>query len=271
MNSLFTAAILFAMTSSGVQADRALSKEQIRIMAVARTPESNTVQLNIARPKKGEVIPGNPSWMQFRIGGYALGADSQFDRADEIANSNMGQTVHVIIDNLPYFPVNEPALNPFNENGYYYNTSYKFEIPYALKEGVHTIQVFPARSFGESLKGEGTYEVMYFYVGKEKESSEVDFSKPYLVYNEPSDHFVYREGKPVLLDFLVKNCELTPDGYKVRLTVDKKTNRTITTWQPYYIYGLTPGTHTIRLELLDEKNRVVSGSLTVMERSFSVN
>ena len=53
---------------------------------------------------------------------------------------------------MPYFPVNEPALDPFNEQGWYDETSYKFEIPTKLSAGEHVLRVFLARSFGESLK-----------------------------------------------------------------------------------------------------------------------
>src|SRR5579872_2401181 len=84
----------------------------IRTMPVARTPESNTIVLRIAVPQNGQVV-GVPTWIQFRIDGFALGAASQFDRAAEIVQTKMGQTVHVVIDNYPYFPINEPALDPF--------------------------------------------------------------------------------------------------------------------------------------------------------------
>ena len=49
------------------------------------------------------------------------------------------------------------------------------------------------------------------------------------------------ESQPVLLDFFISNCELTSDGYKVRLIVDGDAIRTLTSWQPYYIYGLKKG------------------------------
>jgi hypothetical protein len=234
-----------------------VSREQgeIRVMEVARTPESNTV--NILIPKQNEVVSGSPIWIQFRIAGFALGSDSsQFQRADQIAVSNMGQTVHVVVDNEPYFAVNEPAINPFNETGWYYNQSYKFEMPFPLKEGVHTIRMFPARSFGEGLKGENAFAVLRFYVGDVDSGKRVDFSKPFLTYNEPSNQMPLSQDQPVLLDFLIANCELTPDGYKVRLTIDGNVNRTLTSWQPYYIYGLSKGKHTIRLELLNRDEKV---------------
>src|SRR3989338_7039425 len=145
MNLLFAAALLCMGKPIADQA-RFEGGEEIRILPVPRTPESKTVVLRIAVPENGDLISHNPVWVQIRLDGYALGAGSQFDREDEVGVSKMGQTVHVIVDDRPYFPVNNPAIDPFNEEGFYYDTSYKFEIPYKLKEGLHTIRIFPARS-----------------------------------------------------------------------------------------------------------------------------
>jgi hypothetical protein len=243
--------------------------ESIRTMPVARTPESSTVVLKIAVPQKEEVV-SRPVYIQFRIDGYALGAGSQFERASEVAVSNMGQTVHVIIDDHPYFAINEPALDPFDEGGFYYDMSYKFEVPFHLKNGVHTIRMFPARSFGESLKGDNTFAAINFYVGNE-DGKAIDLGAPYITYNEPSDQIYLTEAKPVLLDFYVSNTELSSDGYKVRLTIDGKVNRTISSWQPYYIYGLKRGKHKIRLELLNSKNKVAAGPYSTVTQTITIH
>jgi len=245
-------------------------KEEVRIMPVASTPESNTILLAIARPKEGEVLSDNPVWIQFRIDGFSLGADSsQFERADQIPVGDMGQTVRVVVDSDFYFSVNEPTIDPFNENGYYYDTSYKFELPSSLKPGMHTLRMFPARSFGESLKGENTFVAATFFVGGMTPKLDVDFSAPFLTYNQPSDEVDWNQKQPILLDFLVANCELTPDGYWVRLTLDGKVKRSLTSWQPYYIYGLSKGKHTIRLELMNGKS-LVPGLFNAAERTISV-
>ncbi len=261
------ASLLFAMIAAKTPEP---VDPNIRIMGVARTPESSTIVLKIAVPKNGQVV-GSPTWIQFRIDGYALGAASQFERASEIVQTKMGQTVHVVIDNHPYFPINEPALDPFDDGGYYYDMSYKFEVPFNLSSGMHTIRMFPARSFGESLKGDNTFAAISFFVGSEKNNPSMDLSQPYITYNEPSDQMPLRADKPVLLDFYVSNAELSPDGYKVRLTVDGKVIRTLTSWQPYYLYGLKSGRHTIRLELLDEANKLVPGMFNDVKQTISVN
>ena len=262
---------LLAVKTAALSDSKSQKKEEIRVLPVARTPESNTSLIKIVQPEVGNIVKGNPVWIQFRVDGFSLGSDSKFDRADEIAGSKMGQTVHIVIDDLPYFPVNEPAINPFNEEGYFYNTSYKFELPFSLQEGIHTICAFPARSFGESLKGEGSFQSSYFYVKSKKGTPVIDLSKPYLVYNEPSDNFYLTEGQPVLLDFYINNCELSSDGYTVLLTIDGKMTRSLISWQPYYIYGLNRGKHTIRLQLLNNGEKKSSLPGLDVERVIQIN
>ena len=219
-----TAAFTFLATAffgDKSPSEKRAPKETIRVLPVGRTPEPSTAALAIAIPRDGAALNGNPVWVQLRVDGYTLGSDSQFGRADELVNSEMGQTVHVVVDDLPYFPVNEPAIDPFNEDGFYYDMSYKFQLPFRLKEGAHTLRLFLARSFGESLKGERVFQAINFSIG-DSNGSLRDLSGPYVTYNEPSDNFDLVESKPVLLDFFISNCELSPDGYKVRVSVDGK-------------------------------------------------
>ena len=248
------------------------TSNRVRILPVKLTPESETSTVVVALPQNGQLLNAEPVWLQVKVEGYPIGADSQFDRANEVATSKQGQTIHIVVDNLPYFAVSEPALDPFNEAGWYYETNYKFEIPTTLGDGEHTVRAFLARSYGESLKGKDTFFTSTFFIGKKMESK-VDFSTPFLTYNEPSNHIYLVEGTPVLLDFLVSNCELSggTDGHKVRLTIDKKATRTLTSWQPYYLYGLKEGKHTVRLELLDPDGNLVSGPFNDVEQTITVH
>lgn len=268
--------LFFALALSAVAFGTEVQKKKsaadgIRVLPVKRTPEAEASTVVVSLPKNGAVMKGNPVFVQLRILGYPLGAASQFDRADEIAVSDRGQSVHVVVDNMPYFPVSEQALDPFNEQGWYAETSYKFEIPKRLSSGEHVLRVFLARSFGESLKGENTFAASTFFLGTEKQSTAFDLSKPYITYNEPSGNMDLTESMPVLLDFFVSNCELTSDGYKVRLIVDGTAIRTLTSWQPYYIYGLKRGKHTVRLELLGPSGTVLPGIFNDAERSFTID
>jgi hypothetical protein len=243
---------------------------KIRLMPVKRTPEAEASSVIISLPTFGHVVKSQPVWLQIRVDGYPIGASSPFDRQKEIAVSNQGQTMHVVVDNQPYFAVSEPAIDPFNEAGWYYETNYKFEIPTNLETGEHLVRVFLSRTYGECLKGDLTFFASTFYVG-EKGSSKFDLKKPFLTYNEPSNQLYLVEGTPILLDFFISNCELTTDGYKVRLTIDKQATRILTDWQPYYIYGLEEGQHTVRLELLGPDGSVVKGPFNDVEQTITVH
>jgi hypothetical protein len=270
-NQYIVALICAACISLPLVAQKEDKVDLIRIVAVKPTPEPDTIITTIQLPRQGAVTRGNPVWMQVRMDGYALGANSPFDRAYEVANSDLGQTLHVVVDNHPYFPINGPSIQPFNEEGFYYNQSYKFEIPFNLAEGFHTVRIFPARSFGESLKSEKTFQSTWFWIEKEGDISQADvLLHPYLTCNEPGDGAALTESLPVLLDFYVTNCELSSDGYKVRLTIDGKTQRTLVSWKPYYIYGLKKGKHTLRLELVDEKNKTLPGSFNDVQKTITI-
>jgi hypothetical protein len=263
--------VLSTMVFSDEVQKKKKASDGIRVLPVKRTPEAEAASVVVALPKNGTILSGNPVWVQLRIQGFPIGAASQFDRADEIAVSDLGQTIHVVVDDMPYFPVNEPALDPFNEQGWYYETSYKFELPKKLSPGEHVLRVFLARSFGEALKGESTFFASTFFLGSSKKSTKFDLSKPYITYNEPSGLMELNESTPVLLDFVVTNCELTSDGYKVLLIVDGSSVRTLTSWQPYYIYGLKKGKHTIRLELLNPSGVLMPGFFNDTERSITID
>ena len=269
--ALFSLAILAASWALVAQKSEK-SMDEIRVVPVNSTPEPTTVLATIQLPREGAVLKGNSPWIQVRVDGYALGSDSQFDRRDEIVNSKLGQTLRVIIDNDPFFPINGPSIEPFNDDGWYYNQNYKFQVPYKLKEGFHFLRVFLARSFGEGLEGARTFHSSWFFIGqKENEAQAKYLTAPFITYNEPCENTALVQSKPVLLDFYVNNCELSADGYKVRLIIDKTMKRTLTTWRPYYIYGLKKGKHTIRLELIDSDDELVKGPFNDTERQFTIS
>jgi len=246
-------------------------KSSIQVIPVARTPEPEAGGIFIAYPKDEEMIRSNPVWIQVRVQGFALGTDSNFPRAREIATKKYGQSLHIVVDNQPLFSYSGLSIDPFDQEGDYYDQTYKFKIPFPLDEGEHIVRIFPARSFGEGLKGNRYFKEAYFYVGKKTPEYPVNLERPYLTYNEPSGLFRLRQGEPILLDFYIHNCELSQDGYKVRLTIDGKDKRYLTEWRPYYIYGLKSGTHKIQLDLVSKKNKIVKGPFNSVTREIKID
>ncbi|MFA6118741.1 MAG: hypothetical protein WCT85_01605 [Parachlamydiales bacterium] len=241
----------------------------IQIVPVPSEPQPENVKIYIVFPEDGDVENESDPWIQLRLRGYPLGNMTETDRANEIMNYNFGQSIHILIDNNEYFARTGPSIAPFDEEGNYYESMYKFTIPYNLSKGKHYIRVFPTRSFGESLKEEGCFASAYFYIKDKLNNQNMSLKGPYVTYNEPSSYLTYKENQPVLLDFYLSNCVLSSDGFKVKITIDQ-TSRILTNWSPYYILGLTKGKHNLRLQLLDDKNEPVKGFFNDTARVITI-
>ena len=79
----------------------------------------------------------------------------------------------------------------------------------------------------------------------------VDPAKPLLVFNFPNGK-TFRHGEEVVIDFSLANAKLKGDGgdYRVRYFVNDDEMKWIDRWEQIVLTGWTPGTHTIRLELV---------------------
>lgn len=246
--------------------------EDVYVAAAKPSPESNTIVTKIIFPRPHENKRRNPINVQLKIEGFPLGVMTQNNQAKQLYNRPGGQAMHVIIDNQPHLVYNESFEDSFDENRAYYDKILSFAIPFTLSPGQHVIRCFPVRSYGESLKGQGTFaaEVFYYQDRKKSDTLNIDLKKPYLTYNEPQGKYPASKSNPILLDFLISNCELSSEGYKVALVIDGKNIQLLTEYVPYYIYNLTPGKHTIKLELLDKNNKTVQGFFNVTEREIEV-
>ena len=60
----------------------------------------------------------------------------------------------------------------------------------------------------------------------------------------------------LLLDFYLVNTNISPDGNKVRATI-QDTEFIIDEWAPYYIEGLPKGEITVKLELIDSNGNLI--------------
>lgn len=242
----------------------------IRIVPVAPTPESNTVKLEIVFPEKSEIKKNEPVKLQFKISGFSLRTNSEFPRIRELWNDPEGQSIHVIVDNRNFFSINRANIRDIDSRESFRTQIIEVDIPFYLSSGEHIVRAFPVRSYNESLKNRGTLAVETFYFRSKDDAIDQNLSGPYLTYNEPAGTFDYGEDQPILLDFLISNTELSRDGYKIELTIDGTIQRYLTTWVPYYIYGLKPGTHVIRLRLLDPQNKTVAGEFNDFQETIVI-
>lgn len=272
-HSLLAAIALSLLSTSGFCAsleEHAPNPKELQVVPVEATPDPYEVETRILYPRENELKTSAPIKGQIRIEGFALGVDSEQPRMKQIWNDPEGQSIHIFIDNLPYIAVNEAFIEALDDVDDYFDQTADFEIPYKLQPGMHVIRTFPARSYNESVKSARAFTASIFYYQEKKENAEIDLSAPYLTYNEPQGEYDYgtKNIQPILLDFYLTNCDLSKDGYKVRLTIDNDNQRVLTSWQPYYIYGLKKGMHAIRLELLNPQNKPVPGPFNDVQRTI---
>lgn len=266
---------IFAIALMGWSAEIGPSKENlsnIRIVPVEPTPEPDNVEVFLTFPKAGQILySGSGIGVQAQLQGFNVGTNSTFERSREIYNDPDGQSLLVFIDDYHPIEIYRSFVDALDPNNLYYNWTLTITLPFDLSEGMHVIRAFPDRSYGESVKGPGSYAARIFYVGEKRNNLDVDLSAPYLTYNEPLQTLRYTSKKPLLLDFYLSNIQLSRDGYKVRVTINGNVERMLTQWVPYYIYGLTSGSHTIQLELLDERNQLVPGLFNRVKRTIHVD
>ena len=245
--------------------------QTIQVVPVAPTPFPEQVETRIVFPRGGEIERRQPISVQIRLDGFALGAASQFPRANVLQNDPKGQALHVVVDDQPYLSYYQASEDSFDEDRSFYDKTISFKLPQNLKAGEHVLRVFPVRSFGESIKAKKALATRVFYTGAKTPTLDFDPTKPFLTYNAPQGSFLAAKSDPILLDFEVTNVRLSQDGFKIRLSIDDKEIETLTMWVPYYLYNIPKGTHKVRLELLDSNNQKVPGLFNDTTRQITVN
>ena len=271
MKRLILGLVLILSPGYGAKLTSDSNPSNIRIVPVRPTPEPDNIATFITFPKESQIVYNQPIGVQLRVQGYPLGVMSDFDRKKQIYNDPMGQSMLVIIDNHHPIEIYKSFVDSLDRNNIYFDLTLNTTIPYQLEEGMHVIRTFPSRSFGEGLKEPGAFAASIFYIGERKNNLTINLNAPYLTYNEPLETLSYNEVQPLLLDFYITNVRLSNDGYKVKVIIDKNIERILTSWTPYYIYGLKRGIHTIRLQLLNAKNEVQQGLFNDVTRRIHVD
>jgi hypothetical protein len=183
----------------------------------------------------------------FTVTNYELGQQTP-DAADKgLANSGKGQHIHLIVNNGPYFARYEPSFT------------------HQLDSGNNVILAFLSRSYHESVKNANAYVLTQASVGEGVKPANLD--APHMFYSRPKGTYKGDGANKVLLDFFLHNCDLSPDGNKVRATING-TSFVIAEWTPLVMEGLPMGENTVKLELLDAKGELVASPFNPVERTF---
>ncbi|HJR06094.1 MAG TPA: hypothetical protein VJ842_02260 [Pyrinomonadaceae bacterium] len=100
--------------------------------------------LRFVEPREGQAITGSTVNVKLALAGELKGYKPGKDPA-----TNMGNHIHVILDNQPYEA--------------YYNLDQPFELR-NVTEGKHTLRVFASRPWHESYKNTGSFQMVAFTV-----------------------------------------------------------------------------------------------------------
>jgi len=186
----------------------------------------------------------------FNVKNYELGVQTIGAGENGLANSAKGQHIHMIVNNGPY------------------SAHYTSVFSKKLKQGNNLILFFLSRSFHESVKNSNAFSLIQ--VSSEAQEYEpYDLKSEFLFYSRPKGVYEGDDVKKLLLDFYLVNTEISPEGNKVRATINDS-EFMIDEWAPYYIEGLSIGEVTIKLELLDSNGELIDSPFNPVVRKVTL-
>lgn len=247
----------------------ALQSGDIKLTPLTDSPKFESAELSVESPTsdgskffmndQNEIAEfGNEELVvQFNVNNYELKSQTSDADGKGLANSGMGQHIHVIVDNNPYMAQ--------------YVDKIEFKGDKKLEDGNHTMLAFLSRSYHESVKAEGAYAFHKFKVGEtDPEESPFDEYGEHMFYSRPKGSYHAADAKKILLDFFLLNTSLSPSGNYVELTVNQEDPIKITKWQPYIIEGMPYGKNKITLTLKNAEGDIIESLYNPVTREIEL-
>ena len=200
-------------------------KQEIKLTKLIGSPEYSDSELKLSS------VSGEYDF-SFDIINYNLGEQTEDAIENGLANSVKGQHIHFIINNDPYSA--------------HYDSNFSKE----LKDDNNVILAFLSRSYHESVKNPNAF--ILTQIGENK----IDLNKEFLFYSRPKGIYKGKDTEKLLLDFYLINTTISPNGNKVKATINDA-EFIITEWAPYYLEGLPKGEVKIKLELINSDGKLV--------------
>ncbi len=226
--------------------------------------------LKFIEPQNGATVGSSTVKVKLELGGDLKGYQPMKDMTTQ-----MGNHIHIILDNQPYEA--------------HYNLAQAFELR-NVADGEHTLRVFPSRPWHESYKNSGAFQMIRFTVKNgggdaskptttnanqmmsnanaaapeakdmpKSTAGAVDITKPLLTYSRPKGEYKGADAENIMIDFWLINAKLVGDGgeYHVRYSVDGGEAKMIDKWQPIWLSGFGEGKHAVKLELVGKDGNLV--------------
>ena len=207
--------------------------EKISLTKVEGSPAYDNSSIEI----KDISNEGENFMFSFDISNYDLGAQTKKEFDYNLANSELGQHIHFIVNNGPY-------------SAHYVDN---FETKLTADNSV--ILAFLSRSYHESVKNPNAY--ILTQIG---DTNNVDLENEFIFYSRPKGTYKGSDTEKLLLDFYLVNTDLGPEGNKVKISIiqnEETHDFLVDEWSPFYIEGLDKGEVSITLELLDNDGELI--------------
>jgi len=248
--TLFTLGACSQKTIQSVTLSKNEAFNQITIHPVKQSQAFPTAGLDISETKTEMLCSDSVKFkVAYNVTNYELTKMTMDMTMGECANSAKGQHIHYILDNKPYMAL----YNPENIVNLALNSE-------------HYLLSFLSRSYHESIKNETASKLIHFKIdGKGNFNLLPDATSPMLFYSRPKGEYVGKDTQNILLDFYLKNVDLSANGYKVRLSINDR-QFILSQWKPYFLKNIPMGSIKFKLELLDSNDQKVIGDNTDIER-----
>jgi hypothetical protein len=139
-----------------------------------------------------------------------------------------------------------------------------------LSEGGHLIRVLAVDQHGLTYSLPQNLAIVHFFVIRKDFQNMYDPKQPMLIMNSPFSGPIELESRGKLaMDYVVQQINVKKIPIKIRYKIDQKTTTTIQP-SPIWITNLSPGRHTIEMELLDDKDIPLLGKFTKCQRTFEI-
>lgn len=225
--------------------------DQITLVKAPASPEFADASLSL---ESLDVVQNDSTFnanFNFQVSNYELGVQTEDAANRGIANSGNGQHIHLIVNNGPY------------------SAHYESNFSKEMEEGEYVVLAFLSRSYHESVKNPSAFFLDKITIGEPTETLEVDFDAPHLFYSRPKGTYVGADTEKLMIDFYLMNVTLSPNGNKVRVTVNDN-EFLIDEWAPYYLQGLPKENITIKLELIDNGGNLIPGPFNSVQRNVAL-
>jgi len=233
-----------------------MEKDGLKLSSVDNSPEFPDALIYTENPGYESKFETGKIKFSYNIRNYELGNQTTDAEQKMCANSAKGQHIHLILNNGPYTAHYEDKFDMKLEPGHYVSLS------------------FLSRSYHESIKHRGAYDIKRFSVGitdtTATDTSDFVMSDKHLFYSRPKGEYFGDDTKKILLDFYLYNTKLKENGDKIRATING-TEFTLTRWVAYFIEGLPTGENTIKLELIDKDDNFIEGPFNSVERTIMLS